>query len=282
MKKLFSVILLFISCSCFGQMRIGYHYKMKDLYDFGGDLNLQYSIGGRVQTKHIAPRRDYLGITLSNMRADLIPKDSGRIKVVFWSISRAQDMRVGYDHSNTYVNNRDSVDNFYLVVTNRSTLGDATFYRSFPYATTEIGAISIPFKYYFGNSNKEIPNNVSKSINGGMYIGRKWGRQRFYYDSSKNHESASFVASAFGGPTEIDLKESNVKNKDTSVFKGESSELGVSLGVGFLYSYRNFNVGFYIGEDVPLNKNTRNWKYANRLWLGFGIGYGLNILNAGR
>jgi len=77
--------------------------------------------------------------------------------------------------------------------------------RNIPFAVYEIGIVTLPIKYRPGNFERKIPNNVYTDINLGTYIGRKWGRQRFYYDKNKNHESAALMAAIIFSPVKIDL-----------------------------------------------------------------------------
>jgi hypothetical protein len=211
------------------------------------------------------------------LKAELTPDSMGKIKVKFWQIIANTDPLAGSDH---YVNTHDSVNNFFIQIPKRTTVSDATYFKSIPYALTEIGVVTIPFKYRFGSDTKNRANEATTAINGGLYFGRKWGRTRFYYEKDKNHESAAITAAAFAGPTKIDLTEKNVS--DLALFKEASSEIGISGGAALLYSYRNFNVGFFAGADFPVTTAGKNWKYASKMWIGFGIGYMLSILHGNK
>jgi hypothetical protein len=270
---LIGVSIFFLPLVTNAQLQIGFHYKIKNDYTYGGPLDLEYAHGDLNTNKKIAPRNNWFGIRLwNNLKADVTP-DGGKIKILFWSIIPSSDNF--YRGSESYVNSRDSANNFYIPISNRIFLLDGNRYTSIPYAVTEIGVITVPFKYWFGNSSKMTSNNLATDINAGVYVGRKWGRQRFYFDTNKNHMSASFTVAAFAGPTKIDLSATNVK--DTTGSK-ESSELGLSAGIGILYSYRSINIGLFGGADMPASAEGQNWKYANKFWIGFGVGYSLNIL----
>jgi len=246
-------------------MKIGYHFKIKNHYSFGGDTNLLY----KTNTGNVSK-----DIEQGSLKAALTADSLGKIKVNFWDIVEED----ASDTSSRYVRSKDSADNFYFQIPSRKLLGERTYYLSFPYAASEVGAITIPFKYWKGSTS--IPNNTSADFNAGVYIGRKWGRQRFYYDKDKNHESAAFTLALFAGPTKIDLTKDNAK--DSLLFKQNSNELAISLGAGGMFSYRNFNVGLFAGFDSPLSKEGKNWIYSDRLWIGFGIGYSLGLLGSAK
>jgi len=277
MKKILMLLLMGLIgvTSVNAQLKIRYHYKIKNSYKFGGSMPLYYA-----DTLSKMPDLVKL-ISESNrvLKANVIPDDSisGKLKVRFWHIIPATDK---YQNSSNYVNSQDSIGNFYFQIPKQKILGDDNIYYSIPYALTEIGVLTIPFKYRFGHKDKNIPNDVSTDINGGLYVGRKWGRKRFYFDKSLNHESAAFTLAVFAGPTKIELTDKNVNN--TTIFKKDSNELGVSAGFGTMYSYRSINIGLFGGFDFPVSTAGQNWFYSNKFWLGFGIGYSLNILSGGQ
>jgi hypothetical protein len=282
-------MLLFFSFRVQAQLKIRQHYKIKNTYEKGGPLLLRYTqreeiVGSspkkywtKIITKVIAPRREILGISSSNLKANLKPDSSGKVKVDFWSIIKDVP---AYRNNPLYVNSTDTAANFYFQISKRTLLSEPISYKSIPYVNYEVGAITIPFKYWFKNNAKEIQNNTSTEINAGVYVGRKWGRKRFYYDSSINHESASFILAAFGGPSKIELTKE--MTRDSSEFRGNSNELALSLGSGAMYSYRDFNIGLFGGWDLPMSTAGRNWMYANRFWFGFGIGFSLKMFNGGK
>lgn len=269
MKYCFLFSFFFVSLfDATAQMQSGFHYKIKDSI-------LRYSDGtpgGRPKYIRRHPGRWNIGSS-ENLKADLTVSDSGRIKVEFWGILPDSDPD---RRSLTYVNSQDNVDSFYLEIEQRHRLGDITKYLSIPFVAWEVGALTIPYKYWAGNSQKNISNNTVTDFNVGLYAGRKWGRKRFYRDTDKNHESGAFTLAAFLAPTKIELTEDNVI--DTSGFK-ESSELGFSLGIGAMYSYRRINLGIFTGSDLSTSAEGQNWKYEKRMWIGFGFGYQLKMFS---
>jgi hypothetical protein len=248
------------------QMQIGFHYKIKNQYGPHYPLTIYYLKNGLPISKRIHGNMP--------LKANLSPDTNGKVKIEFWGFKAQPQNLMGND---LFVNMQDSTHLFYFEIADNPTLGYILKYRSIPYAVTEVGAMTIPFKYYFKDGSNDLPADASTDLNLSLYVGRKWGRQRFYRDKEKNHESVSFTATGFFGPTKIEIKKESVK--DTSSFTVESNELGIALGAGVGFSYRDFNIGIFGGIDVPLSEAGRNWNYAYKPWIGFGIGYALKIFS---
>jgi len=247
---------------CFGQ-EFKKHYKIKNEYEVGSDISIKYERNGYVLTKILAGKR---------LKADLIPDTAGRVKIHFWGITEEDPANTG---SNVFVNTRDSTANFYFEIGDNPTLATPTRYKSIPYAVWQAGAVSVPFKYRFASHTRHSPADASTDFNAGIYVGRQWGRTRFYRDKDKNHGSISFTLAAFTGPTAINVKKENVR--DTAKFTAESNEFGWSLGVGSLYAYRDLSFGMFLGMDIPFSSAASNWNYAYQPWLGIAIGYKLGV-----
>lgn len=266
MKKTVTLLLmLLLSAACYSQLQIGYHYRIKS------KLGIKYKPDSLspVQDKKIAPENTFL-------KANIIPdpKIPGKLKIDFWGFSK--DNHTGEDE---YVNSSDNADSFYTEVATRTTLTVSSF-KSIPYSTWELGVTTIPFKLRFKhqiNDTLQAPNDVSTAINGGLYIGRKWGRTRFYSDNTPV-STISVTAAGFIGPTLIAVAPENTFPKA----KVKSNELGISTGLGVQLSKADINIGVFGGCDFKTSSAGKDWYYSNRFWVGFGIGYKLAILNGGK
>lgn len=254
------MFLVIIHCN---SQQFGYHYKIKNSYKYGGRLTIKYKQNGQIFSKML-----YGG----TKNANLTPDSNGRVKILFWGILNEPEILHGND---LYVNMQDSTENFYFEIGTNPTLGNLLKYRSIPYAVTQVGAITIPFKYRFEVNSNNAPAEASSAFNAGIYIGRKWGRTRFYREKEKNHESASLTVALFTGPTSINIKKDNVQ--DTLKYKRETNEFGWSVGTGILYAYKDFSIGAFTGVDIPLSKYAQNWNYAYQPWIGLAIGYKLAV-----
>lgn len=264
MKTIYFLLftMMYMSIECHAQ-EFGYHFKMKNKYKWSTAPLIKYHSNDTTIDKKIHGGK---------IKANLLPDSNGRVKIDFWAFKCQPDSVIGND---LYVNKKDSTSNFYFEINDNPTLANPVNYISIPYALWQIGAITIPFKYRFANSNNNIPADASADFNAGIYIGRKWGRKRFYRDKERNHNSASFTAAFFTGPTVIPIKKENVR--DTLKYTQETNELGWSVGVGSLYAYKEFSMGIFGGIDIPLSKYAQNWNHAYRPWVGLALGYKLAV-----
>jgi hypothetical protein len=173
----------------------------------------------------------------------------------------------------------DSAENFYIQLTKRYIVGDYTWFLSLPYSTWQLGATTIPFKYRrarkIGNVKDSIPNDLSTNINIALYLAKKWGRTRFYYDQAKTHNTISFMLSVFAGPTQIQLSGSNTTDNAVKT----TNQLGGSFGLAFSAEISSVSFGLFFGKDLSFG-NAIDWFYNHRTWIGFGIGVNLAMFNA--
>lgn len=222
------------------------------------------------------------------------PKHPGHFddRVVDYTEIRTGSKRVG-DHA-IPISADDSAQNFYLQIDNKAAANDPIVYISLPYALTQYGAFTIPYKYRFAPKNTRIytkspqnstdsvvsaPSESTGSINVAFYVGRKWGRTRFYYDQTKTKNTLSFMLSGFVGPTLVSLSSVNVAyphNTDSL----PSQSIALSLGGAATLEWRLIDLGLFIGADYSLPKHI-NWVYDKKVWIGFGLGINLGMFAQG-
>jgi len=201
------------------------------------------------------------------------------------------------------LNDNDNADSFYLQVLKKRVLGDYISYLSIPYSTRDFGTLTIPFKYrpapknvrVYTSSGSQVQGAQSESdpqINIGMYLGRRWGRTKYYYDQSRTTNTLFTEIIGFAGPSIVPLNLSNVDSAkgrsggfiSTSStnysYNGPSNLIAASVGGGFLLGYEQFSFGLFLGADFPITPNY-GWVYRNKPWIGFGIGINLNVLSSG-
>ena len=192
------------------------------------------------------------------------------------------------------INEKDSASNFYFQVKPKLTVKDPLYYISLPYYVWQYGATTIPFRYRFPNSKKSItltdntktpptptsypvPSESTANISLAAYLGYKFGGTRFYYDATKSHNTASAMISVFGGPTLVSLTANNM-SAGSNLNNYPSSILTWSTGVSLTFEFGAVNLGLFGGIDIPF-QNTP-WVYANKPWIGFGIGFNLGMLTS--
>lgn len=273
----------------YAQFQTGFHYKIKNIYKpfiisrfyFRNDtLNFFYTSDSAKTNDNNAFKNSYKKtICLSKknrLKANLIQDDKNPSMLIinFWGFST--DLASCKKDTNVVssVYKIDKKHFFFTQIELQGTLSHIKPYKSIPYVTTEIGVVSIPYKYRFGSKRYSIPNDVSTGVGGGIYIGRKWGRTRFFNDKlNTNSNSVAFTVGVFLSPIVIALSEEVTKK----VVKTKSNEMGGSIGIAAMLSFSNVNLGIISGIDFPISGDSNKWIYANRPWVGFGIGYKLGI-----
>lgn len=290
MKKIFLILnlILILASQLHAQIVFKKHYKIKDEYKRGRLFTKKRIITTNLLYMNIRkPDSDKLDYTRKfvrphepghwgeNLKADLYQaeKDPKYIKVRFWKI---KDKRDEPKDTVKYVSKLDDPDLYYLLLDKRKTLAEDISYMSIPFTNWEAGVITIPFKYYRKNQSDSLPHNITTDINAGFYFGKRWGKERFYYDGAPKVPPASFTAAIFTGPSRISINKDNVV--ESYNLTGESNELALSLGIGGMLSYRGFDVGLFGGWDLPMTNPAKYWIYSKRFYLGFGVGFSLNML----
>ena len=130
--------------------------------------------------------------------------------------------------------------------------------------------LTVPLKVRFSNNNTEF----STDANLGALIGHSWGSTNFVHRKEKqigNKEyDSKFTTGIFFGFEELEFEFNDSENNEIEI---ETALL--SIGTGLLYSYEKFTFGVMGGFDFGLGKNTSEWEFQGKPWLGFSLGYSL-------
>jgi hypothetical protein len=197
------------------------------------------------------------------------------------------------------IDGEDSAGNFYFRTIHKALMYQSIYHQPFSYATWDYGALTIPYRYRFSPRNKYVYTSPGKdssapatsaseaAINVSFYIGRKWGRTRFYEDPTMSHNTLSGEVAFVTGPTLVAMTAANVDtlNHFTGIrrayaYTGPSNIIAWSVGLGGVLQVRTINFGAFGGLDFPLQGNT-GWIYSKHFWLGFGIGVNLGMFASG-
>jgi hypothetical protein len=190
----------------------------------------------------------------------------------------------------------DTAQNFYLQIDNKILASQPISYIQLRYASTQYGAMAVPFKYRFAPKHTQIyvakpqstryasdtvvsaPSESTGSINLALFFGRKWGYTRFYFDQSKTHNTVAVMLSAFAGASLIPISVSNVKYpKDADSLSTQA--IAFSFGGALSLEWRGIDLGIFSGADYTSNKF--GWIYNKKIWIGFGIGVNLGMFTSG-
>jgi hypothetical protein len=154
---------------------------------------------------------------------------------------------------------------------------------TFRFATNEIGALTIPFKYRysFRRGGTKVPDEFVPDFNVGIFISRTWGKQTFFY--WKNQEDRSprtrcvNSLGAFLGISTTKLDSANT-SLSKEYLKGEKTIAMFSPGFGYVHKIAGVGIGLLVGLDFPVGATGRKWNYRDKPWIGFGIGYNTTFL----
>lgn len=182
-------------------------------------------------------------------------------------------------------NDQGTVD--YLLVDKYNKNNDYTIalenrdYVTFKNSSIVFGPITIPIKYRKGYNKNDIAVNeeFKADLNIGVFGGWTFGKQRFRYERGvgiKELATWSTTIGPFVGFSSETLNKSNTTAGNNPFIGDKTKSIGVvSPGIGIVKTVYNFNFGFYYGWDLGIGKESNNWNFQNKPWLGVGIGYSL-------
>lgn len=102
-------------------------------------------------------------------------------------------------------------------------------------------------------------------FNTGFSLGVNAGVERSI--ASRKKQS---IASVFGiGISTVEVEPFEVNN----LISENSNEKAFTPSFGLIYTYENFQIGFFSGIDYLSGEMGSNWRYKNRPWFGFGLGF---------
>jgi hypothetical protein len=262
------------------QLQSRLHYKIKNGYRaINGDAPDIY-YGKVIKDDSTQPKPEQRMLDTDVLRANVKQKGD-TLLLDFWNFAANPSAPTSPRYK--YVSPKDSIGKhgkvtylYFMQIPQRDIIGEPVTYISLPYATTEVGVATVPFKFRRGNTSKIVSNQLLSDISLGPYIGRKWGRTRFYNDKERNHNSVALTIAFMASPTIISIDSTNTKGE----VKTKSDEMGITTAIAAMYAYRDINIGLYLGTDNPVTGRSGKWAYASKPWIGFGIGYKINLLGA--
>ncbi|WP_139959327.1 transcriptional regulator [Flavicella sediminum] len=145
-----------------------------------------------------------------------------------------------------------------------------------------LSALTIPFKYHPSVKNNGITSNssIEKDINANVFVGYKLGRAKYIYDKYDGMEekTSGITIGAFIGLSSQKLDSISTSTNLQHLKKDiEVNVASFSYGIGIVGDIRKFELGFFLGFDNALGSIGNKWNFDNKLWLGVGLGYKLDI-----
>jgi hypothetical protein len=226
----------------------------------------------------------------TTMHISITQEDSGKLALQFaFPNSNTKQQPVGLSgDSGIAVYIKDITFNGYrhigIPVQDDDLINSFSFYLRKHYSTFQLGVLTIPYKYRFGGRSftdstgktDKVPNDVTQAINLSLAASFRFGGTKFFYDPAKTHNTCAKMITVFLGPSLISPTPSNTIPYVTK----STNELGITTGAGFSVLLKGISLGVFSGIDIPVSQPGKDWFYANRLWLGFGIGVNLTFFTA--
>jgi hypothetical protein len=134
-------------------------------------------------------------------------------------------------------------------------------YISVAVRQTEVGLLTIPARAHMFRIG-ENPIRYSTDAGAGLYLGRQFGKTRFYQSGAS--ENRFFLLAAYAGFSSIGLTTDNTtpavsKDRTVAAFTG---------GLTLLSGSQDIQGGIAIGRDYPLTPTGRRWEYTGSYYLG--------------
>lgn len=152
---------------------------------------------------------------------------------------------------------------------------------SFTNTAVEFGPITIPIKYRFGygEGDSEVKEEFSADLNLGIFAGYRIGRYRARYERGVGFKELANLSCTIGGflsASTVSLSKSNTNAGDNPITTDVTYTAGlISPGFGVMGSMYGFNLGLFLGWDIGVGKESNNWNFDGKTWLGVGIAYSL-------
>jgi len=149
----------------------------------------------------------------------------------------------------------------------------------------EFGAITIPFKYRFGDTRTvkgqevKVNNEFIADANLGLFAGYKLARYRVRYEGGKLKDLSNLgcTLGAFLNVSSTSIDSLSTTFSDNPLEKDKKLSIGViSPGFGAMFTVYNVQIGGFIGWDFGFGQSGKKWNFNGQPWVGFGLGYSLS------
>lgn len=163
---------------------------------------------------------------------------------------------------NGFVNENNSDELFYLLKKNKNSF-------AYNYQALTTGVLVLPIKIRFPIDS--FPVQATPDVSIGPYFGYQWGNKAFI---AKKENTLSHTLTAFAAPGLIPINSSNSTNPNDK----NSTNFGLSCGIGYLFELNKFQIGAFIGYDFVFGDPSKSWIYQpfinnTKPWLSIAIGF---------
>jgi hypothetical protein len=147
---------------------------------------------------------------------------------------------------------------------------------AFQKSTFDLDVLAIPVKYRVSQST--IPAQLTSEINVALYVGKRKDYFQVNFEKTPTNRfkrKIDHYGFSIGGFVGLG---NSVINSDVSqgLIPYEYQGITFSKGIAGIIAINNFTVGVAYGFDNLLDKNSRQWIYNQKPWLGLVLGLNLN------
>ncbi len=133
------------------------------------------------------------------------------------------------------------------------------------YRDWDTSPLAIPIK--IRPSAEDVPMQFVGEFTLGPYIGYQTGSKSLMDSDNYNY---SQTISAFAAPTMVKI------NPDVAQTEMSNLVLGFSLGLGYIVSLNDFQIGLVSGLDYISGDASKTWIYQGKPWFSFTVGFDFN------
>jgi hypothetical protein len=137
-------------------------------------------------------------------------------------------------------------------------------------------AITIPFAIR-PSLNDTIGSKVTTDLKLGAAFSYNVNWETFKNRRLKAKKSVKGISTGIGfGFSKVRLNSSSTSLLDEP-YKIEENGLSLFISPGFGFNFKGFQINFSYGWDIPITGNVHDWNYANKGYIGIGLGIGLDV-----
>jgi len=251
MKKYYAfLILLSVWTTLFGQNRTRYHHILD-----GNDLKKLKYINSKTGEK-----KDLM--ICSDKLKGIATVDKGSVVFDIWSIDPATDPKK--DDPNCISSNTKLGDWRFEINLNRDSLGQSTKPLIIPFRARSFGLGTIPFRIRF--PRKDQSATVAAQLSFVANYNWTFGRSIFTHRGVNNY---SLGIGPFLGLSIADIKKTT--SMDLSKYTLDRNNPALTSGINLILSRNNLGFIVSFGFDNSLGKDSENWYYQRKPWIGFGL-----------
>jgi len=247
-------VLFVLSYNSFSQNRKGFRHIIKQSSVESGYLPLAYLMN-----------KDTIPIRICSPQLEgIISMVSGVPTIDFFTI-----IDTAHISSPDCISRNTKLGSFILNL-RRTTLGDSTRVIRVPFRTRSWSIATVPFRYRFKSDSafSTVTSNLSVSFSYGWATG-------YSTITHRGMNNYSVTLGPFIGFSSADLKRSTVKKPAS--WAADRTNIALSYRGSVTLARNNFGLVLSFGLDHAFGKNSKQWSYQDKPWIGLGVNTSLGL-----